>query len=192
MGQVKLPKTAKFSAVIVVLALCGGSAFAQRKPTVTFSVLGSAGAWDLDFRVTNNLILGEGHIYFFGVLLDTGRNIRNTPVNWDSELWTVWNNKNLGGSNTDYNNNWINLKQNATAITEGQSQSGFIARYTGAVAPTTVPFFAFAEAGFYSGDDYFNKPRNPGWEGTAVVPEPVTVLSLMAGLAAMAFRKRNR
>jgi len=177
---------------IIALALLATAAFAQRKPTVTYSVSGSAGAWDLNFNVQNNLLPGEGRIYFFGVYLDTGRDIQGTPANWDANTWTVWDNSGFGGSSTQYNNNWINLNFNGTDIGEGGSQSGYVARYSGANAPGSVRFFAYAFGGSYNGNDNFNSQGNPGWEGDAVVPEPASMIALGAGLAAVAARRRRK
>lgn len=178
---------------ILVLALfaTAGIAVAQRMPTVNFSVSGAPGAWDLNFSVTNNLMSGEGRVYFFGVLLDTGRNIQGSPANWDPNAWPSWDNSPYGGSNTIYNNNWINLNFNNTDIAEGATQSGFIARHTGQQAPSQVRFFAYAYGGTYGGNDHFNADWNPGWEGTAV-PEPATMLILAAGAAAVAARRRRK
>jgi len=106
------------------------------------------------------------------VYLDTGRDIQGTPANRDANTWTVWDNSGFGGSNTQYNNNWINLNFNGTDIGEGSSQNGYVARYSGANAPTSVRFFAHAFGGSYGGNDNFNSSGNPGWEGDAVVPEP--------------------
>ncbi len=167
-------------------------ATAQRAPTVSYTVTGSAGAWDLNFTVTSNFLGGEGQFYFFGVLLDSGGNVQSSPGNWDPTVWPTWDNSAYGGSSTVYNNNWINQPLDNT-IGEGSSKSGFVARSTDAVAPTSVKFFAFAFNGTYGGNDFFNGPTNPGFEGVAnasSVPEPASMAAL--GLGALALVRRRR
>lgn len=176
-------------AAAAVLAISAGAAYAG--PVVTYSVSGSAGNWTLDFSVTNNLNPSDMDIYFFGVDLDTGRNIAGSPAGYDPNVWPSWDNSGFGGSNEIYNNNWIEFSY--SLLLPGQTLSGFQALYTGAVAPTEVDYFCYGNSpsgGEYNGNDYFNWAGNPGFEGTAYVPAPAS-LGVM-GLAGVFASRRRR
>ena len=176
----------------LALTLVAGSALAQRSPTATYTASGSAGNWDLKFTLTNNFLPGEGDFYFFGVYLDTGRNIASTPSGWDSNRFQTWNNVGYGGSNFDYNNVWINLYSRPNDVHVAQSMSTWEAISNDVVAPTNLKFFAFAAGGTYTGTDYFDNYWNPGFEGTAqLVPEPASLMILSLGLLALKRRRRR-
>ena len=176
-------------AVAAALVLTAGAAYAG--PVVTYSVSGSAGNWTLDFSVTNNLNPADMDIYFFGVELDTGRNIAGSPAGYDPNVWPAWDNIAYGGSSTVYNNNWIDLS--FANLMPGNTLSGFQALYTGASAPTSVKYFCYGTSqsgGQYSGTDNFNNQNNPGFEGIATVPAPAS-LAVM-GLAGVFASRRRR
>ncbi len=183
-----------FSAIAIVAL--GASALAQRAPTATYTATGSAGAWDLHFTLTNNLLPGEGDLYFFGVLLDSGRQIIGTPAGWDSEKFKTWSNQSYGGSDTMYNNIWLNLYSRPDDILPSQSKSGFVARSSSVIAPNSLQFYSFAAAGVYNGSGNYSNYWNPGFEGTAhlslsSVPEPTTMAVLGLGLFAMLRRRKQ-
>lgn len=176
-------------AAIAALALTAGAAYAG--PVVNYSVSGSAGNWVLDFSVTNNLNPSDMDIYFFGVELDTGRNIAGSPAGYDPSMWFTWDNSGYGGSTEIYNNIWIEFSY--SLLLPGQTLSGFQALYTGASAPIEVDYFCFGASpsgGYYNGTDYFNNPWNPGFEGTAYVPTPASLGVI--GLAGVFASRRRR
>ena len=179
-------------ATVVAFSAMSLAALAQRAPTVTYTVSGSAGAWDLNFEVQNNFLSGEGSVYFFGVDLATGGNIQSSPGIWDPGTWPTWDNTAYGGSSQVYNNNWID-QSFTDMIAEGTSRNGFIARSTDAVAPTAVNYFMYMFEGTYGGNDNFNNSTNPGFEGRATVaPEPASMAVLGLGAAAMLRRRKKK
>lgn len=185
----------RLTTLVAALAVVTTSAWAQRTPTATYTATGSAGAWDLEFTLTNNLLPGEGDLYFFGVYLDTGHLILNSPAGYDCERFRSWSNQSYGGSELIYNNNWLNLYSRPDDILPGQSKSGFVARSTSQEAPTTLQFFSFAAAGVYQGQGNYSNYWNPGFEGTATlmsspVPEPASVAVLGIGFFALLRRRK--
>lgn len=149
-------------------------------PIVTETVTGTSGNYTLDFTVQNNLG-NTNDIYFFGVLIDSGRDIVDSPSGYNPNTWMTWNNSSFGGSNLTYNNNWIDLSY--SNLPNGSTLGGFSVHTTDAVAPTSVHWFAYAFEGTYYGSDHFNSSGNPGFEGitTSAVPEPSALM--MAGIA---------
>ncbi len=69
--------------------------------------------------------------------------------------------------------------------------SGFMVKETSATALTSVSWFAWADAGNYTGGGSFGGPSyNPGFEGVAhiaAVPEPATYSMMLSGLGLMGF-----
>lgn len=175
------------TAIIAALAAAAGTTVAgpDQAPGVSYSVSGTPGAYVLDFSVSPSFDDDMG-VYFFGVAVDTGRDIVGSPAGWDPDEWTSWDNSPYGGSNTTYNNVWI-----YGLISDGQTESGFLVNYTGASAPTSVDWFAFSSGGDYNGQDpFFNSSVNPGFEGTAMIPAP-SALALL-GLGGVAAIRRRR
>ncbi len=178
------------------LAILSGSALAQRVPTATYTATGTAGTWDLEFTLTNNFLTGEGDLYFFGVLLDSGRQVLSTPSGWDAERFKTWSNQSYGGSDTMYNNIWLNLYSRPDDILPSQSKSGFVARSNSIELPKTLQFFSFAAAGVYQGHSNYSNYWNPGFEGTATyvsssVPEPTSLAILGIGFFVLLRRRRS-
>ena len=125
-------------------------------------------------------------VYFFGVLIDSGRDIVGSPAGFDPNIWTNWNNSLYGGSNLNYNNIWID--NTYTYLPSGSTLGGFSVYTTDAVAPTSVNWFAYAvgydnEEGNYNGSDYFNSEESwlRGSHRRHAVPEPSAMV--MAGIA---------
>jgi hypothetical protein len=185
----------KMKKLYAMLAFCFGAMAAQAHADpvdVSYTVTGSAGNWNLDFSVANNLG-GTNDIYFFGVDL-SGRNITGSPTNWDPNNWPTWNNSPYGGSNTTYNNVWIDFGPNE--IVPSATLSGFDVAVSDLNAPTSVQWFAVALNGIYTGGGNFNNSSNPGFEGTATsgaaVPEPASLALLGAGVLGVAASRRKK
>lgn len=181
------------------LALASLAGAANAGPvTVTDSISGSAGAWVHDFSLTNN-IGGDNAIYFFGV--DLANNIVGSPSGWaENGNDEPWNNAVYGGSNITYFNSWCCTTPGnfpGSAITTGQTASGFLVLDTGATATTAINWFAFAAQGNDSAaDGHFNSDGNPGFEGQvsagAGVPEPAAWALMILGFAGVGAGLRSR
>jgi hypothetical protein len=179
--------------VFIETSIVTATSFAM--PIVSYQVDGSANNWTLDFSVTNNLGTSN-YIYWFGVELPA-LDITGTPTGWHP--YTLKDHEE-GGSKIIYNNVWINDNPDtihANLISDGQTFDGFSVLDTAdIVAPTLVNWFAYAKFGYYGGDDYFNNPYNPGFEGIAsdppiAVPEPSTFLLITVGLAMIGFIRKK-
>jgi len=174
----------KFVSTVIIAAL---AAVSMAKPLVSYTVSGTSGNFNLDFTVTNNL---PDDIYFFGVDL-SGRDITGSPIGFDPNAWTSWNNADYGGSNTNYNNNWIDLTY--AQFPSGTTLGGFDVLDTDEVAPTSVQWFLYGLGGAYSGGDNFYTPNNPGFEGVSqAVPEPMPMAAMGLGLIGLVIRRRRR
>lgn len=168
-------------------------AAAQRMPTVTYTVSQLGDDLVFDFSLTNNLLPGEGVLYFFGVYVETGRNIVASPFGWDPNAWTSWNNVTYGGSNIDYNNVWLGTSDQNYGQ-PGQTLTGFKVLMPTSRAPQPIDFawFAYGLDGYYEGNDFFNTNSNPGFEGRAsAVPEPASIGAVLLGVAALLRSKRR-
>jgi hypothetical protein len=167
----------------------GGAAQATVPVLVTDKVTGSPGDWTYDFSVTNNLN-GTNDIYFFGVQLAT-RDIVGSPPFFDPNLQTSWDNSSRGGSSIVYNNIWLNATSggaNNTSIMPGQTLGGFEVTEATATPQSSVPWFAFAFNGTWTGGGNFNTTTNPGFEGTSsAIPEFPTWAMMGLGFAALGF-----
>ncbi len=175
---------------VVALSLLSGVATAG--PVYSrFSISGTPGNWELDFEVRNNLTSDTMDLYLFGVEL-SGRNIVGSPPVYDPNAIVSWNNSTYGGSDTTYNNVWLDTSGAYASLMPGKHLSGFKVLVSDLEAPWEVKFFAFAY-GFgdtYLGSDYFYSPQNPGFEGTAYIPAPAS-LAVMGLAGVFALRRRR-
>jgi hypothetical protein len=169
--------------------------------SVSYTVSGSPGNYDLGFQVTNNMTAWHQNVYLFGVSL-SGFDVAGSPSPFHSLGATTLNFAFYGGSNNLYNTNW-QADPTQMDLLPGNTLSGFIAHDTDLVAPTEVAWFAFSqdEVGFdnepYTGGENFNTAfslSNPGFEGMArTVPEPSSfvLISIPSGLIGIGWiRKR--
>ena len=157
---------------------------------VSYTVTGSSGNWTLDFSVTNNEIGTDQAVYLFGVMLNA-RDVVGSPIPYDPTVYPTWTNSGLGGSNTLYNNVWLDSSE--SNLLPGQTLSGFDVHVADLMAPQAVPWFAFSIGNIpYAGNDYFGgDPTNPGFEGVAT-PEPGTWIMFFAALSSLLVLRRGR
>ncbi len=157
-------------------------------PTVTYTTAGSSGDYTLDFTVNNNT---NQDLYFFGVLLSVPI-VTGSPTGFEPTVWSTWNNTPYGGSNINYNNNWID--DSLSVFPAGTALSGFQVTVADAVAPTSVNWFAFTDGNAYTGGGNFNSSANPGFEGIAggggnATPEPSYLVVAAGIIGLIGFRK---
>jgi hypothetical protein len=182
--------------VVAVFAAC--SVASAGAIDVTYTVSGSPGAWDLNFTVANNMTVGPTQdIYRFGVQLSVP-GIIGSPTGYDPNATTLpWTNFFNGGSQIFYNNVWVDFAD-FNHLLSGTSLSGFIVEVPDLVAPTVVPWFAFAIPTSFDPADVFVGPEafvndptyGAGFEGVAS-PEPSTLGLLAIGLGIGVFLRRN-
>jgi hypothetical protein len=162
---------------------CSTTLFAQ--PAVTYTVSGSSGDFTLDFTLNNGSPGTEGmDAYFWGVY-DANGTVSASPSSYVP----------VGGPFSPfgpipYNNIWIDPTD--SALPTGASLSGFDVLDTSATAPTSVPYFVYAESPggstlLYTGPGNVLGSAfdfNPLFEGNATtgVPDSGTTMSLL-GLA---------
>src|SRR5664279_1903593 len=110
---------------------------------VAYSVTGAAGAWNLNFTVTNNMTGWPGQdVYEFGVSL-SGNHIVGSPTGYDpSVVIPPVTNLFFGGSSNSYTNIWADFT--VSHLFPGTSLSGFIAQVADTQAPVSVPWFAYS------------------------------------------------
>ena len=185
----------------VVFAAC--SVASAGAIDVTYAVSGSAGAWDLNFTVANNMTAGpEQDIYQFGVDL-SAPGVIASPTGYDPNATPLpWTNYFYGGLQINYNNVWLD-SSDYNHLLSGTSLSGFVVEVTDAVAPASVPWFAFAIPTSFDPADVFVGPEafvndptyGAGFEGIAspdvASPEPSTLGLLVIGLGIGVFLRRN-
>ncbi|WP_047195619.1 PEP-CTERM sorting domain-containing protein [Caldimonas brevitalea] len=169
---------------------------------VTYTVTGSPGQWLLNFSFTHQLpgAPDDMAIYFLGV---ERNELAGTPSGFEPYQGPLpWSNAEYGGMGS-YDVAWSRT-ESGQGLLPGETASGFVALSLEQVAPTSMPWFAWAyspSGAQYHGGGQFsygipgNTPpfSNPGFEGVAIaVPEPETMGLLLLGLAAIAGRARSR
>jgi PEP-CTERM motif len=184
--------------VALIVALVACSVACAGVIDVTYTVSGSPGAWDLNFTVADNLTAGPAQdIYQFGVQLSVP-GIIGSPAGYDPTATSIpWTNFFNGGKPILYNNVWVDFLD-FNHLLSGTSVSGFIVEVPDEVAPTVVPWFAYAysssldPADLYTGPEAFSVDPSfgAGFEGTAS-PEPSTLGLLIIGLGIGAFLRRK-
>jgi hypothetical protein len=190
-------KSKVLATALAVATMAVGAAQAATVEVVD-TVTGAAGDWVHEFTVINNLEFKQ--LYFFGVKLED-RDIVGTPSPFNPNATDSWSNAPYGGSNTSYNNIWIDFT-NVNGVLPGGSLGGFKVHDTHTVAQADIQFFAYAfTAGSpdYNGPDCFHCGFNPAFEGVASgadtggVPEPATWALMIAGFgsAGAALRRRR-
>lgn len=182
-------KLSRLAAAAALSASMLAFSAASAAPIVTDTVTGSSGAWTHTFTIQNNLG-GSNGIYFFGVLIPNGVEAA-APVGWDPTTWPTWDNVAYGGSATVYNNVWIGPQISPSA------SGTFTVLEAAAIAQTGIQWFAYASGGTYNGNDNFNGPGNPGFEGrvglaVAPVPEPGVWALMILGMGAVGGAMRRR
>jgi hypothetical protein len=164
---------------------------------VTYQLTGSAGSWDLNFTVANNLTGTSQDIYEFGVALTNG-SITGSPAGYDPTFPAF-----TGVGPTFYNNAWLDSFFLLTLLPPGTNLSGFSA-HTDTMPVGTVQWFAYTidpnGLEIYSGPGAFASNfdgfGSAGFEGvateaSAAVPEPSIVTLTAIGLALAVFGRRK-
>jgi hypothetical protein len=183
--------TTPIKVVLAALVLVCGLSANIGPPTVSYTVTGVSGDYTLDFTFNNNT---NQDLYFFGVA--TSGTITGSAAGIGT--YPSWNNSSYGGSNINYNDVWYD--PSVTLFPAGTSLSGFDVTISDAVAPTSVNWFAYTNAGggaAYSGGGNFYGGSgggvSTGFEGVAgtgsATPEP-SYLIVAAGIVGLiGFRK---
>lgn len=178
---------------VLICAIALGAFSAAADPiTVGYFASGSAGDWTLDFLVSNNLAgAPDQDLYFFGVALSAS-DVVGSPAGYDPTAISTWDNSGLGGSNTLYNNVW--LDGSASQLLPGAMLSGFEVHVSDLTLPQTVQWFAFTSgSSAYTGGGNFGDPFNPGFEGLATnLPEANAGMMLAGVLAGFLLLRRRR
>ena len=163
-----IPRVVRSSFVILAL-LVGVTANAQRAPTVTCTAVAHDGFYILDFTVKNRFLEGEGSILVFGVRLNNGMGVAETPqvpqYDWEMNP-NFFNPLDQGGPNVTFNNLW-----NAwpSSLVPGSSLGGFKSVLYSSRLPATVTWFAQAQGGTYNGNDItFGSPPYPAFVGETI------------------------
>lgn len=154
---------------------------------VGYYATGSAGDWTLNFQVNNNLAgAPDQDLYLFGLAL-SAPDVVGSPT-----AIPTWDNSGLGGSNTLYNNVWLDAS--ASQLLPGAMLSGFEVHESDLTLPQTVQWFAFTSGSTaYPGGGNFGDPFNPGSEGLATnLPEPNSGMMLAGVLAGFLLLRRRR
>ena len=179
---------------LVAAALIGATGAAAAAPAnTTFTVTGTSGDWILNFDVANNLTGTDLSLYFFGVAVDGGTVVGN-PLDFSSTAYGTWNNVVYGGADLTYNGVWSN---NGHVDYAGENLGGFLVHSTSVIAPTSVEWFAFFSGSQYDGlSGLTTEVGNPGFGGTApqvsAIPEPSSLVLILAGLGVAGFVARRR
>ena len=179
---------------VLICAIALGAAFSAAADPITvgYVATGSAGDWTLDFLVSNNLAgAPEQDLYFFGVAL-SAPDLVGSPAGYDPTAISTWDNSGLGGSNTLYNNVWLDAS--ASQLLPGSMLSGFEVHVSDLTLPQTVQWFAFTVGSIpYMGGGNFGDPFNPGFEGSATnLPEANSGVLLTGVLTAFLLLRRPR
>jgi hypothetical protein len=204
--------TAKFLNMVAGMALffCAGMAQANTVD-VSYTVSGSAGAWLLNFSVTNNI--GTDDIYYFGIHLPDGDYV-GAPSSWGPP--GSFSLPQYGTSAVNYNVAWLDPSGVAapTNIMPGQTLGGFRVLDPNSTLPSSVSWTVLSGGGFYTGSDCIgcsptagsnglsafvysgtSKPRFGGTAFAAVTPLPAALPLFATGLGALALfgwrRKRK-
>lgn len=110
---------------------------------VTYTVSGSAGAWMLDFSLTNNINSGQV-VYFFGIVAPT-QDITNLPTGWtncaNGCTTTTFNFSGAGGPNITFNDIFHAGALSADTIPFGNTLSGFDVEINSVAPPTSIQWF---------------------------------------------------
>jgi hypothetical protein len=190
---------------LLVLLLASSCAAYSAAIDVTYTISGSPGAWDLNFTVANNLTPASQDIYRFGVLL-SGPGITGSPAGYDPTVIGTWTNFFMGGSSNLYNNIWDD-EVDFNHLLAGSSLDGFVVHVTDAVAPASVPWFAFAYPSSFDPGEIFTGPEafasdpsfGAGFESVAEAPvvaadapEPWSMGLLLSGLTVCTYYRRRK
>jgi|SRR5579864_6006304 len=144
MRKSTLQLLSRFAIACAFLAVAATSAMAA-PIGVSYTVSGSAGAWILNFSVTNNINSGQV-VYGFGIVAPS-HDVTSIPTGWqdcNGGCTSTSNNfSGIGGPNITFNDIFHTGAASSNTILFGDTLSGFEVEINSFAPPTSIEWYAF-------------------------------------------------